>query len=182
MNFPQLDSTYEDEFGEVDADVYQAGGELWRKQAKHFAVNLLNDADEGCHLMMRAIAEVSRFRKDNPSQIEDLSAYLFTSFKHLVSAKLRQDGNRRRILDKHFRHDREIEETKMLRKIEAAEILQKLNPPEREFFELHYILGYSFEEIAPEFGMKANVLRSKMSKIRDKIRKEIEDNKSNENF
>lgn len=173
MEFPQLDSIYEDEFGEIDPDVYQVGRELWQRQAQGFVESILHDEDESWYLMIRAIANVSKFRREHPSEIEEISPYLFTSFKRLVFAKLKQDGNRRRILDERFQDSEVGEETKMLRTIEVEEILAKFTVVEREIFELHYVLEYTYEEIAPEYGMKANYLRNKMSRAIRRISSEL---------
>jgi RNA polymerase sigma factor (sigma-70 family) len=65
------------------------------------------------------------------------------------------------------------EENQILDRIEVEEILQKLEPSSREIFELHHILGFTFEELAPKYNTTPGTIRSKLSKALMKIRKLI---------
>jgi hypothetical protein len=53
------------------------------------------------------------------------------------------------------------------------EILRRSDDWTREVYE-DLILGYTFEELAPKFGLKANGLRSKWSKKITKLKEQIE--------
>ena len=177
MDFPPISEFYADEFGEIDPEIYEAGRILWNKSARHFAERFLSDSDEGCRLMMKAVADVSLFRKENSSGINNLNAYLFKSFKNLIFAKLRKRKRRREILDGLSEDvQRAGEEDRIFQRLAAGEALESFSDWEREVFELHYVLGYTYEEIAPKYDMKANFLRKKMSEAVHRVKKKYEEN------
>ena len=171
MDFPPIDKFYEDEFGKIDPEVYRTGSDLWNSRAEYFAEKNLRDINEGCRLMIKAIANVSRYRAENPSKIENLSAYLFDSFKHLIFAESKKESNRRRILAEAHLPNEINEEERILRKIEVKEMLGKLDAATRELFEMHYIFEIKYEELVPRYGSAANVIRSKLNKALSKLRK-----------
>lgn len=171
MDFPPLDKFYEDEFGKIDPEIYRAGSDLWNARARYFAESYLHDVHEGLRLMMKTIASVSRFHAANPSEIKQMPAYLFDSFKYLIFAELKQSANRRRILDARAPSDKTSEEERLIRKIEVEETLGKLDSWSREVFEMHCVLGFGYEELVPKYGSSSSVIRSKFSKALAKLRK-----------
>src|SRR5215467_2896345 len=63
LAWPNLDEGYTDEFGVIYPEVYQPAG---------------------VRLMLKAAAAVSRKREEQPDQIRDIKAYLWTTFKHNI--------------------------------------------------------------------------------------------------
>src|SRR5215475_14706445 len=91
LSWPSLDEGYTDEFGVICPEVYRAAGELW-PQAEGFVHSKLRDRPAGMQLMLKATAAVSRKRREQPDQIRDLKAYLWTTFKRLVSDELEKEN------------------------------------------------------------------------------------------
>ena len=91
LSWPSLDEGYTDEFGVICPDVYRAAGELW-PQAERFVHSKLRDCPAGMQLMLKAAATVSRKRKEQPDQIRDLKAYLWTTFKHFISDEAEKES------------------------------------------------------------------------------------------
>jgi len=81
--WPALDSGYEDEFGPIDLEVYQAAGEIWPNAAV-FGEFALQDRDEAFSLMLKAVASVSSMIASG-THIEHLKRYLNTTYKNLVA-------------------------------------------------------------------------------------------------
>ena len=89
--WPSLDEGYTDEFGEIRPEVYLAAGELW-PQAESFINSKLHDVAAGMRLMFKAAASVSRKLQEEPDQIRDLKAYLWTSFKREIYAAAEKEN------------------------------------------------------------------------------------------
>lgn len=165
-DFPLIDNAYDDEFGRVDPEVYFAAKTIW-PHAEHLAVKLLQDSHRGLELMLEAVARVSRFRAQNNGRVTNLNSYLYRSFKNLLLADLEQENNRRKILRNRQRED-EIrfdhnEEERINRKILINELRLRMDDWTRDVFDL-LRLGYKYEELVPDYGTAANVIRSKFSK------------------
>lgn len=171
MPWPELTASYQDEFGPIDVEVYRAAGEIW-PQAERLSLRLLGDVSAGQRLMLKTAAAVTQRRKDASEPIDDLKGYVFTSFRRLLLATVRQENSHRDIeshilaLDLDGFRDNEEE---LQRKILIHEILKEMDPWTHSVFEW-LCLGYRFEEIAPHLNMKANVLRSRYSKQIRKLR------------
>lgn len=165
---PSSDDAYNDEFGEIDADVYAAAGDLWPRAAG-FARDQLGDESAGQRLLFKAAADVSRQKLSQTEPIRNLNAYLLKSFKRLVLAEV----NRRR---RDHGADGELEELpgpagdEVDDAILLDEILRRMKPDARRLFNLR-TLGYSYEEIAQLLGSRANLLRSQLDKEIKRIRK-----------
>ena len=82
---------FADEFGVISPEVYQAAGELW-PQAETLVHLKLRDSPTGMRLMLKAAATVSRKRREQPDQIRDLKAYLWTTFKHFISDEINKEN------------------------------------------------------------------------------------------
>jgi DNA-directed RNA polymerase specialized sigma24 family protein len=181
ITWPDIESSYEDEFGRISADVNKAARELW-PQAQKFSLLTIRDAHAGMRLMMKAAAKVSRRKAEFPAEeIHDLKGYLFKVFKNIVFSELEKEAGHRKFAAvlEHKALDRAEDLTQELeRKILIDELIQRMDPQTRSVFEL-LVLGYTFEEIATRTNGKANVLRSRFSKrvrsLSQRIRQEVED-------
>lgn len=80
---PPLQEGYEDEFGRIDPEVYQAAGAIW-PAAANFGEFALHDRGLASNLMMKAAARVSETIASGKS-IENLKGYLLITFKRLVA-------------------------------------------------------------------------------------------------
>jgi hypothetical protein len=175
-DFPTIETAYDEEFGRVDPEVYQAAKTLWL-HAENLAVKLLHDAPKGLRLMMKAVAKVSRVRENNPAVIHNLNSYLYRAYKNLLLAELEQENNRIQILDRWFREREAVldenEEAKINKKILINELRLRMDDWTRGVFDL-LRLGYKYEELVPQFGSAGNVIRSRFSKKTAQLVREIQ--------
>ncbi len=172
LSWPSLDEGYTDEFGVISPEVYRAAGELW-PQAESLVYSKLHDRPEGMRLMLKAAAAVSRKRLEQPDQIRDLKAYLWTTFKRLISDELEKE-NRYQPLDPEqqprngFRAPSETLDNQIL----IEEVMAQMDQWTRTVFELR-VLGFEFEEIAQTLKMRPNLLRSKFHKEIKKLSRRL---------
>ncbi len=175
IDFPLIEAAYTEEFGEIDPEIYEIAKNLWNSCAERLAVHLLRDAPKGMQLMLQAVANVSRVRRNNSLQIKNLRTYLYCSYKYLLLRELERENSHRRILENSI-PAREIsarcEEDDINRKILVNELRRRMNEWTRAVFDCHK-LGYTFEEMSPRFGSAANVIRSKYSKEIARLAREI---------
>jgi hypothetical protein len=176
-DFPTIETAYDEEFGRVDPEVYQAAKTLWL-HAEYLADKLLHDAPGGLRLMLKAVAKVSRVRENNPSVIRNLNSYLFRAYKNLLLAELEQENKRFQKLDRWFRECEAVfddgEEAKINKKILINELRLRMDDWTRDVFD-YLRLGYKYEELVPQFGSAANVIRSKFSKKTAQIVRKIQE-------
>jgi DNA-directed RNA polymerase specialized sigma24 family protein len=173
-----LDTSYVDEFGPINREVYELAATLWP-----LAVSLIHrtiqDLQTGQNLMIKAVAIVSRKLAEQPEKMTSLHGYLFRTFSRLVSAEFEKETKHGRLAlaqtqagEKAERSDSDIYNAILLQ-----EALTRADPWTREVAELH-IIGYTFEEIGKKFGMKANYVRAKwfkgVTRLTETIRREIE--------
>jgi RNA polymerase sigma factor (sigma-70 family) len=172
-SWPSIDAAYTDEYGRVDAEVYQTAGQIWG-QAEKLALTALRDHAAGLRLMMKAVAIVSRRRADADVHIDNLRAFLFRVYKNLVFAELKKQ-NRRREIEGQWDHDSApVNQTAddLDRRILIEELVSRMDARTREVFELR-MLGYKFEIIGEFLGMDANHVRSVYSKSMARLRREV---------
>lgn len=112
----------------------------------------------------------------NAATVENLSpsqqrAWLYRSFKNLFI-----DRYRRAVLEAEH-----VEacvstgfEDSTLAAIEEARLLQRIEPLDREIFELRYVEGYSSGEIAQMLHLSPGTIRSRLSRCRKRLKKELE--------
>jgi hypothetical protein len=176
-DFPTIETAYDEEFGTVDPEVYQTAKTLWL-HAEPLAVKLLHDAPKGMRLMLKAVAKVSRVRENNPSVINNLQSYLYRAYKNLILAELEQENKRSQKLDRWFREREavldESEEAGINKKILINELRLKMDDWTRGVFDC-LRLGYRYEDLVPQFGSAANVIRSKFSKKTARLAREIQE-------
>ena len=158
-DWPELDEGYTDEFGPIDARVYAAARALWPRARSH-ADAKLHDEGAGRRLLFKAAAAVSRQELD---RVEDLNAYLWRSFVRLVLDELQRRQHDLSADDELARLP-QPSAVKPDDSILLDEMLEQLDKQTRRLLQLHYGVGYSYEELAPMLGKRANVLRSQAAK------------------
>jgi DNA-directed RNA polymerase specialized sigma24 family protein len=174
--WPAIDSAYTDEYGQVQVEVYMAAGAIWNA-ARRFALLTLQDSHAGSRLLFRAAVIVSLKRIEPDAQIDDLIAYLFQTYKHLVLDELRKE-NRRKEIQAERRAELDslsINITEDIdRKILLEQLVRRMDPWLREVYELR-CLGYDFDVIAKSLGERTNVVRSRFSKRVTHLMNEIKE-------
>lgn len=174
MSWPPLDARYIDEFGPVDLEVYGAAGQLWPK-AERFARRKIGDGAAGMRLMFKAAAIVSRRRSEMAGNITHLSAYLYKTYTRLILAELKGINGRRALESAHEAELSPVSDSteEIERKILIEELCRRMDSWTRKVFELR-TLGFGFDMMERELGMKANAIRARFSKQIARIRSEIE--------
>ncbi|MDT5296304.1 MAG: hypothetical protein QOJ76_3184 [Acidobacteriota bacterium] len=166
INWPPLDVEYTDEFGLIAPEVYAAAGQLWLKGEK-YALSTIGDGAAGLRLMIKAAALVSRRLAAPDHAIENLGAYLFQTYKHLLLAEMeRRNGHRQRDLERHAALSEaglNADAEELERRILLQQIVARMDGRMRETFEL-LTLGYSFEEIGRLRRENGHALRTKFNK------------------
>ena len=112
----------------------------------------------------------------NTEVVEDLSsskrrAWLFRTFKNLFF-----DRYRRAVLENEFEQSwqPEYSEDHGIQEIENAMLLQSINPQDRAIFQLRYFDGYSAEEISQMMNLPPGTIRSKLSRCRKLLKRNLE--------
>lgn len=174
--WPAIDSDYTDEFGQIQAEIYLAAGAIW-DSAKRFALLTLQDPQASSRLVFKAAVIVSLKQKNAGVQIDDLKAYLFQTYKHLVLDELRKE-NRRKEIQTERRAELEslsVNVTEDIdRKILLEQVVRRMDPWLRKVFEWR-CLDYDFDTIAKSLGEKTGVVRSKYSKRVTQLLEKIKD-------
>jgi DNA-directed RNA polymerase specialized sigma24 family protein len=172
LSWPSLDEGYIDEFGVICPEVYQAAGELW-PQAESLVYSRLRDRPAGIRLMLKAAAAVSRILQEQPDQIRDLKAYLWTTFKRLISEEAENENRYQPLEPEHHLTNNSHGPSEALNdQILIEEVIAQMDSWTRTVFELR-VLGYQFEEIAQMLKMRPNLLRSKFHKGIKKLSRQI---------
>ena len=163
LSWPSLDEGYIDEFGVIYPEVYQAAGELW-PQAEGFVNSRLRDCAAGMRMMLKASAAVSRKLREQPDQIRDLKAYLWTTFKHLVHEEAEKENRYQPLEPEQQPTNISHGPSEAINdQILIEEVMAQMDSWTRTVFELR-VLGYQFEDIAQMYKMRPNLLRSKFHK------------------
>jgi DNA-directed RNA polymerase specialized sigma24 family protein len=165
ITWPDLDSSYTDEFGRIDRTIYEIARKIWPLVVPSI-LRLLRDLQAGQAVMMKAAALVSRKLSEDPQKITNLHGYLYRTFIHLLKEKAEKEGrhaelNRAMLLKSEAsakRSDEAIYEIILIH-----QLLKRADPDTRAALELR-LIGHTFEEIAKWRGMNSNHLRSEWSK------------------
>lgn len=172
LSWPSLDEGYTDEFGVICPEVYRAAGELW-PQAEGFVHSKLRDCPAGMQLMLKAAATVSRKRREQPDQIRDLKAYLWTTFKRLISDEVEKENRYEPLEPEQGTVNGACAQSETLNnRILIEEAMAWMNAWTRTVFELR-VLGYEFEDIARLLNSRPNLLRSKFHKEMKKLSRRL---------
>ena len=173
--WPRLNAPYLDEFGHIDPDIYQLAGELW-PAAEKFSRMTLHDAPAGLRLMLKSASLVTRARSSERTNIQNLSSYLYRTFKRLVLEELEKENRHRRLAAEAASALSPREETGAVtldRKILIQQLIGRMDGSTRQVFEL-LILGHTYDEIGLFVGKDGQAVRTKYSKQIRKLIKKIE--------
>jgi DNA-directed RNA polymerase specialized sigma24 family protein len=158
---PEIATAYQDEWGEVAPEVYQAVVSL-REQAERYARTTLGAEDAGRTLMAKAAAIVTRALDDRGEQITNLQAYLFQTYKRLVQAELEKTRTREKILaeraEEVSQNGHSVSD-ELDQYILIEELRRRMNQRTRQVFDL-LALGHTFEEIGAMMGKSGRAIRN----------------------
>jgi DNA-directed RNA polymerase specialized sigma24 family protein len=158
---PEIATAYQDEWGTVAPEVYQAVVSL-REQAESYARATLGAEDDGRALMAKAAATVTRTLEARVEQITNLEAYLLRAYKRLVLAELEKELARERILAEHAGEDPRTGHNvsaEMDQYILIEQLRMRMNQRTRTVFDL-LALGHTFEEIGSMLGKSSRAVRN----------------------
>ena len=112
----------------------------------------------------------------NTEIVADLSpskqrAWLYRTFKNLFF-----DRYRRAVLENEYKQSWQPEhlEDQGIQEIENTILLQSLNPQDRAIFQLRYFDGYSAEEISQMMNIPPGTIRSKLSRCRKYLKRNLD--------
>lgn len=155
IEWPELPEGYEDQYGQIAPEVYQAAVAIWPRACR-FALYALCDTGSAHSLLLKAAADVTRARFGAAATPPPayLASYLFTAYEHLV---LKERKNRERLepLDSDSARLPESDEQSFIDEIEQKILLDQLisrMEPEMKWIYERLVLGYSYPEIAAELS------------------------------
>jgi hypothetical protein len=158
---PEIATAYQDEWGAVAPEVYQAAVSL-REQAESYARSTLGAEEAGRTLMARAAVNVTRALEDRQEQITNLQAYLFQTYKRLVQAELEKERTREKLLAERAgevsRNGRNVSD-ELDQFILIEQLRMRMNQRTRQVFDL-LVLGHTFEEIGSMLGKTGRAIRN----------------------
>ncbi len=164
--WPDLDSSYVDEFGFIDRAVYDMARELWPRAVPSI-LRTVRDLHAGQTLMLKAAALVSRKLSENPEQIANVHGYLYRTFIRLLNDEVAKEGKHAEfnqvLLTRNEARGKQTD-SGIFNRILISQILPRVDPRTRILFRLR-ILGHTFEEIAKRQNRQSNHVRSEWSKL-----------------
>jgi DNA-directed RNA polymerase specialized sigma24 family protein len=166
---------YRDEFGEIDADVYQTAGELWNGRGREFARARLQDCPSGLRLMVRAAADVTRRRREHEAEIKHLSGYLWTAYRHLVLNELEKENDHRRrdFMNVMESSGQDSTAKDLDRKILVQEVERRMDAFTRKVYQ-YLLLGFEFSEIGEKLNKNPRALKRRFDRQLARLMKQIE--------
>lgn len=98
-------------------------------------------------------------------------AWLYSTFKNLFF-----DRYRRAVLEQESLHSLQLQasEPPGLPEADAAMLLQTVDPQDRAIFQLRYLDGYTAKEIAQMLGLPPGTIRSRLSRCRSRLKKQLQ--------
>jgi DNA-directed RNA polymerase specialized sigma24 family protein len=171
---PEFATGYQDEWGAVAPEVYQAAESL-REQAEGYARAALGAEADGRTLLAKAAASVTRALEDRHEQIANLEAYLFQAYRRLVLAEAEKERARARILAERAGdasqngHDAPAE---LDQSILIEQLRRRMNQRTRMVFDL-LALGHTFEEIGLILGKSSRAVRNNYYEQVARLKQEI---------
>ena len=165
VTWPDLDSSYVDEFGRIDRTVYEIARKAWPAVVPS-VLRTLRDLQAGQTVMLKAAALVSRKLSEDPEKMTSVHGYLYRTFIHLLREEVEKEGKHAELNRVSLAKDEAAAEPSdelIYQRILIHQILERADPKTRKVFQLR-MLGHTFEEIALELGFQSNHLRSLFSK------------------
>ncbi len=170
--------SYEDEFGEIGAEVLREAELIWH-YCRSLSIKILGDEHEGQRLLMQAAAKVSLKYKSGETEIKHLRSYLWISFRNLLLAEAKKNERHRELEEKYFetlssflQGNARSEEDRVCRRILMEEIVSKMDKWTRDVYE-YLALGYKYKDLVPKYGPAENSIRMKFSRNLKKIAGDI---------
>jgi hypothetical protein len=171
---PEIATPYQDEWGEVSPEVYQAVVSL-QEQAESYARATLGAEDAGRTLMAKAAALVTRVLEERQEQITSLEAYLFQTYKRLVQAELEKERTREKILAERAgevsRNGHNVSD-ELDQYILIEQLRMRMNQRTRQVFDL-LALGHTFEEIGAMLGKTGRAIRNNYYEQVARLKEEV---------
>lgn len=175
------------------AEIYERARSLL-PAAKAFGRQAKIDPVTAEEILMEAADRVAEALQKGNSEIHNLPAYLFTTYKHLILARVRENQREQSLTVRESQSGEEAspndelellpDPTDYYQKIETKilvdEIVRHMDEQTRFIFN-HLLLDRTYKEIAVEFRkafnkpIKENALRSKFSKAVDRLTRELSD-------
>ncbi len=123
--------------------------------------------------MLKAAAAVSRKLQEHPDQIRDLKAYLWITYKRLISDEVEKE-NRYQSLESEEQPTTDVSHSSatLNDQILIQEVMTQMDSWTRTVFELR-VLGYQFEDIAQMLKLRPNLLRSRFNKKIKKLCRQL---------
>lgn len=168
-------SAFRDEFGEIDVDIYQAAGEVWRKKGEGFALSTLHDAHAGVRLLLRAAADVTRRRREPDADIENLGGYLWRSYKRRVLEELEKENEHRRLELLSVPppgEDRPDEDLHW--KILVQQVERRMEASMKEVYQ-YLVLGFKFADIGKALQKNPRALKKRFDRQLARLVKQLRD-------
>lgn len=167
-DWPTVAEAYTDEFGSIDLDVYEAAGRLW-SWGRRFSQSKIQDEGFGRDLLLKMAANITEKRSKGRITIENLDAYLSTSFRRAVLAELRLRTARDAKLNKVTESSLKIDLDK---KILIEEYMEHMDPWLLRVFR-YRVLGYTFDTIGRWIGEDGDSVKSKYHKHMSRLIKSL---------
>lgn len=147
---------YEDHYKELVAYGTRMGG------SKELAEDLVQETFVKALMNTETVADLS------PSKQR---AWLYRTFKNLFF-----DRYRRTVLENEYEQSWKPEhlEDHGIQEIENAILLQSITPQDRAIFQLRYFDGYSAEEISQMMNLPPGTIRSKLSRCRKYLKRNLD--------
>jgi DNA-directed RNA polymerase specialized sigma24 family protein len=171
---PEIATAYQDEWGPVAPEVYQAVVSL-REQAENYARSTLRAEDAGRTLMAKAAVIVTSVLEDRQEQITNLQAYLFQTYKRLVQAELEKERTREKILVERageVSRNGHNASDELDQYILIEQLRMRMNQRTRQVFDL-LALGHTFEEIGSMIGKSGRAVRNNYYEQVARLKEEV---------
>ena len=163
--WPDLESSYVDEFGRIDRAVYEIARQVWPAVVPAIR-RTLRDLHAGQRVMIKAAALVSRKLNEDPEKLTNLHGYLYRTFIRLLNEEFEKEGKHaefnRAVLAKN-ELEAQQSDAAIFEKILISQLLSRADAKTRIMFRL-LLLGHTFEDIARQQNTQSNHLRSEWSK------------------
>jgi DNA-directed RNA polymerase specialized sigma24 family protein len=138
----------------------RAAAEVIGPRAIQYACRFIGDPALAANLLEEAAATVSRVVRRNRDPIVALESYLFRAFIRLVSRAKRSESAF--VSSRGLPHEGSDTETDIESRILVGELLARCDPTIRDMF-IRRIQGFSWKEIAKDYGVSAHAAESRYS-------------------
>jgi RNA polymerase sigma factor (sigma-70 family) len=148
----------------------RAAAEVIGPRAIQYACRFIGDPALAANLLEEAAATVSRVMRRKRDPIVALESYLFRAFIRLVSRAKRSDSAF--LTPKAWPRSESDTGTDIESRILVGELLARCDPAVRDMF-IRRIQGFSWKEIAKDYGISAHAAESRFSQALQRVRKKL---------